>query len=75
MSDPILIEDEDGLNVVTTLDEARDQIRLLRADNGHLRKTTDDQREELHGLYEVLYGLRGLFNEAIDNIFQLRRTR
>lgn len=66
MSEPILIEDNDGLNVVTTLEEARKQIELLNADKNILRKQALAYKEEHNKVFNELTVVREAFNEAVD---------
>jgi hypothetical protein len=73
--DPILIEDKEGLNVVTTLDEARERISLLCADNRHLRKATLMYKEEINKLYEALAVIRQAMIDGIDIVLEARKVR
>lgn len=75
MGEPILIEDDEGLNVITTLEEARIQISLLRADNRHLRKSVMRYKEEINHLYESLTLVRQAVSDGIDFILNARSVR
>ena len=72
---PILIEDEEGLNVVTTLEEARKQIELLRLDNSHLRKSVMTYKNELNQLYDALTTIKQAMRDGIDIILQARTVK
>lgn len=73
--DPILIESEEGLNVVTTLEEARKQIELLTADNRHLRKAVMSHRDELNRVYSSLYTIKQAVGDGIDIVLESRVNR
>lgn len=73
--DPILIENREGLNVVTTLEEARDKIALLVADNRHLRKSVMSHKDELNRVYDALLIIKVAMGNGIDIVFQERKNR